>query len=238
MTILSCHHLCMTYGQHVAVDHVSFVIDAGDYLAIIGGNGSGKSTLMKGLLQLKEPLCGEINYHGVEAKDRGYLPQTMEVAKDFPASVEEVVLSGTLGQMGHKLFYGKREKAMAKEAMEELQITHLKNVSYRDLSGGQQQRVLLARALCGDKKILFLDEPITGLDPKMTEEFYHMIRHLNVDHGITIVHISHDVKRVLEDANKILQMDVTAQFFGEKDEWINWQQQSWEERRDEFINYF
>lgn len=237
MTILTCEHLCLAYDGYVAVDHINFSIDEGDYLAIIGGNGSGKSTLMKGLLGLKVPLCGTISYEGVEAKDRGYLPQVFKLNQDFPASVEEVVLSGTLAQKGRRLFYGKADREQARKAMAELGISDLGSRSFRDLSGGQQQRVLLARALCGDKKMLFLDEPIKGLDPKMTEDFYQMVRRLNRERGLTIIHITHDVRRVVEDASKVLQLNTVLEFFGSTEAWTAWQRKNWEEGIHDLSQY-
>ena len=164
-----------------------------------------------------EPISGDIEYgDGLTARQIGYLPQQTIVQKDFPASVWEIVLSGFQGRMGLRPFYTPVEKAEAKENMNRLGITELKNRCYRELSGGQQQRVLLARALCATKRILLLDEPVSGLDPSAQTQMYRMIRNLNKE-GVTIIMISHDVHASLHFASHILHMGSTY-FFGTTEE--------------------
>ena len=126
--------------------------------------------------------------------------------KDFPASVREIVLSGCQNHLGFWPFYRTKEKKYAEEMMKKLQITHLSKRCYRELSGGQQQRVLLARALCATRKILLLDEPVSGLDPQMTEEMYRLIEKINREDKITIIMISHDIRGAMEYASHILQI--------------------------------
>lgn len=211
---------------------VSFSISAGDYLCIVGENGSGKTTLMRTLLGLKKPDSGQVLFgdgcsvgsNGAGGGDKscklnhkiGYLPQKSNLQKDFPASVMEIVLSGTLNESG--LFYTRKQKKKAVSAMESLGILDLKKQSFMELSGGQQQRVLLARALCATEDILFLDEPVAGLDPKVTLEMYEMIRTLN-EIGITIVMISHDIEAALEYSNHILHLNKDVDFFGTTEEY-------------------
>ncbi|MER2138681.1 MAG: ATP-binding cassette domain-containing protein, partial [Succiniclasticum sp.] len=132
---------------------------------------------------------------------------------DFPASVREVVLSGCQGRCGLRPFYNREEKQIAKNAMEQMEITGLAETCYRDLSGGQQQRVLLARALCASDKLLVLDEPVSGLDPKMAETMYQLVARINREMGITIIMISHDVREAIPYATHILHMD-RDYFFG------------------------
>ncbi len=140
---------------------------------------------MKTLLHLQPPVKGEILIgDGLKANEIGYLPQQTVVQKDFPASVSEIVLSGFQGQMGFRPFYNSGEKTIARENMERMGILSLANRCYRDLSGGQQQRVLLARALCATRKVLLLDEPVSGLDPKVTLDMYELIQeHVRTDPG-------------------------------------------------------
>lgn len=162
MKQLECKNVFVNYDSNVAVENVSFSIEEGDYLCIVGENGSGKSTLIKTILGLEKIKSGEILFlNGLNRNEVGYLPQQTIVQKNFPASVYEVVLSGTLNSMGLKPFYSKKEKELADENIEKLGLKEIKNKSYKELSGGQQQRVLLARALCATKKIIILDEPIT-----------------------------------------------------------------------------
>ena len=126
----------------------------------------------------------------------------------------EVVLSGTLNSRGLKPFYGHKEKELANKNLERLSITHLKKKCYRELSGGQQQRVLLARALCATKSLLLLDEPVTGLDPLVSAEFYELIRDINKNDNITVIMVSHDVKESVENASHILHIENKTCYFG------------------------
>ncbi|MCI8269337.1 MAG: metal ABC transporter ATP-binding protein [Lachnospiraceae bacterium] len=210
-----CEHADFGYENQDAVVDLSITIDPGDYLCIVGANGSGKSTLIKGLLGLLAPTAGtlivaeELRRGGI-----GYLPQQTAAQRDFPATVFEVVLSGTLGRRGNRPFYSQEERRLARQSMERLGITELRKQCYRELSGGQQQRVLIARALCATEQMLILDEPITGLDPSAIQEFYRLIRELNERDHITIVMVSHDIRSIIGQANKILHMQQRALFFG------------------------
>lgn len=221
MSQILCKDISMSYEKKLVVNKVSFEVKQGDYLCIVGENGSGKSTLMKGLLGLMPLKSGTISYgEGVSSKQIGYLPQQTLVQRDFPASVMEVVLSGCLNQRGFKPFYSAAEKKKALENMKILGIENLKNRSYKDLSGGQQQRTLLGRALCATNKILILDEPVSGLDPIVTAELYNIIDNLNMNHGVTIIMVSHDVEAAIAHSNKILHMDRCAEFFGPKEKYL------------------
>ena len=219
MAFITAKDLALGYESQVIITGLTFQVNKGDYLCIVGENGSGKTTLMKTLLHLKEPLGGELlTGDGLKANEIGYLPQQTAVQKDFPASVKEIVLSGCQSRCGMRPFYSKEEKALAAENMERMGITDLASRSYRDLSGGQQQRVLLARALCATKKILLLDEPVAGLDPKVTAQMYELIEKLNRE-GITIIMISHDITGAVKYASHILHIGETI-FFGTKEEYL------------------
>ncbi|EOS63891.1 hypothetical protein C814_00625 [Anaerotruncus sp. G3(2012)] len=214
MALIACKGLSLRYENRLAVEDVSFEIEAGDYVCIVGENGAGKSTLLKGLLGLKTPDAGSISYgEGLKQRMIGYLPQQTVVQKDFPASVYEVVLSGCLNRRGMRPFYSSAERQIAERNMERLSVGALRKKSYRDLSGGQQQRVLLARALCATEKLLLLDEPVTGLDPVVTSELYAMIRQLNLE-GVTVVMVSHDITCAVHNAGKILHMGTGVLFYG------------------------
>lgn len=209
------------YENLVVTEGLNFGINAGDYLCILGENGSGKSTLIKALLGLKSQISGEIQwYGGLSGKDVGYLPQQTVVQRDFPASVREIVRSGCLASMGWRPFYSAAEKQLAEEKMQRLGIAEFAGRCYRELSGGQQQRVLLARALCAAKKMLLLDEPVTGLDPKAQNDLYELIETLHQE-GITIIMVSHDVNAALKYATHILHIGSQRQlFFGTKEDYL------------------
>ena len=164
---MKCVNASLGYDGSVVADKLDFTISSGDYLCILGENGSGKSTLIKAILGLKPQISGEIEWCGdVKKNEIGYLPQQTVVQRDFPASVREIVRSGCIGKCGLRPFYTRKEKELAEDTIKQLGIEQLAKRCYRELSGGQQQRVLLARALCATRKMLLLDEPVTGLDPK------------------------------------------------------------------------
>lgn len=214
--MLKVNHLSIGYEGKIVAEDISFNVNEGDYLCIVGENGAGKSTLVKTLLNLNKPISGEIE---LEESGIGYLPQQTIVQKDFPASVWEIVLSGNLSHLGRKPFYMKQEKKRAKENMERMGIWELRKKCYRDLSGGQQQRVLLARALCASDKILFLDEPVSGLDPKVTADFYELTKELNRA-GITIIMVSHDLHTVLDFTSHVLHIRKNEMFYGTTEEYL------------------
>lgn len=221
MNLISCKNITMCYENSIAIKDVSFDIQQGDYICIVGENGSGKSTLLKGLLGLMAPKSGTIEFNnGLKSTEIGYLPQQTVVQRDFPASVYEIVLSGCLNRRGLKPFFSKKEKAIAEENIRKMGIEEIKNKCYRDLSGGQQQRALLARALCATEKILLLDEPVTGLDPLVTAELYDLIKKLNKENGVTIIMVSHDISSAVNNADKILHMDSGVRFYGTVNEYI------------------
>ncbi len=220
MAQLTCQNLTLGYGSKTVIENLSFEVNKGDYLCIVGENGSGKSTLMKTILRLHKPTVGSITTgDGLLADEISYLPQQTEVQRDFPASVREIVLSGCQSRCGKRPFYNQAEKQLAAAAMEKLGITHLAKKCYRELSGGQQQRTLLARALCAAQKMLLLDEPVTGLDPSATEEMYDLINQLNKT-GITIIMISHDIGAALKYATHVLHIGAGGTtFFGDVKEY-------------------
>ena len=221
MGLLSCHNVSFTYDGKTVLSNINFEINPGDYLCILGENGAGKSTLIKGFLNLKKVATGRIlTGDGLKTNEIGYLPQQTQVQKDFPASVNEIVISGRLNNCGMRPFYSKEDKKIANSNMEKLGIYGLRKSCYRELSGGQQQRVLLARALCATKKLLLLDEPITGLDPVMSVELYKLIKTLNEQDRITIIMVSHDVKGAVDYASHILHLGKEQLFFGLKDEYL------------------
>ena len=215
MAILECKDLCFAYEGKRVLEGVNFSLNAGDYLCVVGENGSGKSTLIKGLLGLKAPEQGSITLSdGLKATEIGYLPQQTQVQRDFPASVYEVVLSGCLNCLGGRLFYSKELKQRAMENMERMGIEEIRDESYQNLSGGQQQRVLLARALCATKKLLLLDEPVTGLDPIASGEMYNLIKLINLCDNISVIMVSHDIHEAVRYATHILHLGHSQLFFG------------------------
>lgn len=219
MPLLSFENVAIGYDNSVVAEDLNFSIEKGDYLAILGENGAGKSTLLKTMLGLIKPIKGKISFDAeVKKTEIGYLPQQTVVQRDFPASVWEIVISGCLARNGLRPFYTKEDKLLAESNIKKLGLEDLKKRCYRELSGGQQQRVLLARALCSSNKLLVLDEPVTGLDPKVTTQLYEIIESLNKE-GITIIMISHDLQ-ALKYANMVLHLGHET-FFGSRTSYLN-----------------
>lgn len=219
--LIKCSNISVSYDDVDVLKNISFSVCNNDYLCIVGANGSGKSTLIKCLLGIKKADSGDIIMNdGLKPTDIGYLPQQTVMQKGFPATVEEVVISGCLNSRGYRPFYSKKEKNMAHQNMERLGIADLKKRCYRDLSGGQQQRVLLARALCSAQKLILLDEPVTGLDPIAITEMYSLIKELNQKDGISIIMVSHDIQNLLQHTKHVLHLTDDGAFYGTVDEYL------------------
>ena len=215
MALIECKDAVFAYDGIRVLDKVNFILNAGDYLCVVGENGSGKSTLIKGLLGLKTPESGSIVFgEGLKSTEIGYLPQQTQIQRDFPASVREVVQSGCLSSLGRRLRYSKEERERAEYNMERMGIEDIAEHSYQELSGGQQQRVLLARALCATKRLLLLDEPVTGLDPIATGEMYNLIKLVNLCDNISVIMVSHDIHEAVRYATHILHLGHKQLFFG------------------------
>ena len=182
--------------------HVNLNVQQGTFTCIVGENGSGKSTLIKCIVGLNKGYTGEIS-----KEDRvGYLPQKSEIQSNFPASIEEVVMSGTIGNNINSIFYKKEDKENAKKIMEKLEIYDIRKKCFADLSGGQQQRVLIARALCATQKLIILDEPTNGLDPTIAIQIYELLDQLRKKDNITILMVSHDVERAISYADNVIEL--------------------------------
>ena len=221
MTLMKGRNLVLGYEDQVVVSDLSFEVESGDYICIVGENGSGKSTFVKTVLSLVEPLKGRIEYlNGLRKNEIGYLPQQSAIQRDFPCSVMEVVLSGCRSRHKGIIGYTKEEKEKAVRTLESLEMDGFVRSSYQELSGGQQQRVLLSRALMATEKVLLLDEPVTGLDPRTSSGFYRLVDNLNRD-GLTIMMVTHDIHPALNEADSILHFSHNGCFFGSRDEYFS-----------------
>ena len=198
---IKINNLSFGYGSSDILNNFSLEIHDGDFLCIAGENGSGKSTLMKCILNLNKNYTGTIDRPDVI----GYLPQKTSIQSNFPASVMEVILSGTIINNPKKVFYTKEDKTKANKIMEDLDIVHLKKKCFRELSGGQQQRVLIARALCANSDVIILDEPVNGLDPSIVDQIYKLLYDLNKK-GLTVIMVSHDIIRVKDYCSRVVEI--------------------------------
>ena len=219
MSLIELKNLTLGYEKDIILKNINLSIDEDDFICIVGPNGSGKSTLVKGILGLIKPIKGKVIYNGLKQNYIGYMPQETKVDSSFPASVFEIVLSGTLNQYKN-IFYSKEQKEIAIKNLKILGIEKLKNKSFCDLSGGQRQKVLLARSLCATSKLLILDEPSNNLDSKAKNDLYQTIVDLNKKHNITIIMITHDLDHDNLIGNKILSLREDDVFFGTVDEFV------------------
>ncbi len=203
MDLIQIKDLCFSYPtKKDTLKHINLNIESGSFTCIVGENGSGKSTLLKCILGLNEDYTGNI----IKEKNIGYLPQKSDIQTNFPATIEEVVLSGTISNHPSKIFYTKSDKEEAKQVMEKLNIYNIRKQCFADLSGGQQQRVLIARALCATKDIIILDEPTNGLDPSIAKQIYELLDKIKREENITILMVSHDIERALNYADTVIEL--------------------------------
>ncbi|MBQ6282596.1 MAG: ATP-binding cassette domain-containing protein [Bacilli bacterium] len=219
MNLIELKNLTLGYDNHIVLKSINMSIDDGDFICVVGPNGSGKSTLIKGILGLIKPISGKVIYNNLKQNFIGYMPQETLVDKNFPASVYEIVLSGTLNTLT-KSFYTKKEKDLVLSNMKLLGIEKLKDKNFCDLSGGERQKVLLARSLCATSKLLILDEPSNNLDSKSKKDLYETVINLNKKNNITIIMITHDLDHDNLIGNKILSLREDEIFFGTTKEFV------------------
>lgn len=221
MKVFECKKLSIGYGNKAICKNINFEVNKGQYICIIGENGCGKSTLIKTILGLNKSLSGKVVFNkDFQISSIGYLPQQSDMQKDFPATVKEVIMSGFLGKMGLRPFYNREEKAKADKIMEELEIKEISKKSYKELSGGQQQRVLLARAFCATDELLIMDEPVNGLDARAIRKFYALIKKLNIENGLTVIMVSHNIDKVINYASDIIYLKNEMAFAGKKEDFL------------------
>ena len=204
MSIIKIENMSFGYtSSNETLTNINMEINEGEFVAIIGENGSGKSSLIKCILGLNKIQKGKITVN-----DRiGYLPQLTEIQNSFPATIEEIVLSGTIPDNVLKIFYTKDDRKKAEDVMKKLNLYDMRKKCFDELSGGQRQRVLIARALCSTDKIIILDEPVNSLDSKVVSGIYDILNDLYKNKGITIVMVSHDVERCIKYCSRIIEME-------------------------------
>lgn len=220
MSLIDIKNLSLGYDGNIVLKNINLKIEENTFLCVVGPNGSGKSTLIKGILGLIKPISGTITFNNLKQNFIGYMPQETKVDSNFPASVLEIVLSGTLNKKSMSLFYTKEDKKLAIKNLKILGIENLKNKHFSELSGGQRQKVLLARSLCATSKLLILDEPSNNLDSKSKKNLYDILKDLNKNYNITIIMITHDLDHNNLIGNKILSLREDDIFYGTTEDFI------------------
>ena len=221
--MIQLNHVKFGYSDTEVLEEINLTIHEGEYVVLTGENGSGKSTLMRLILGEMKPDEGEIilmNNDPRLKKRIGYVSQNgISKNQSFPATVEEIMITGLYQELGLFHLPHKKHKNKIKETLRDFGMEEFLKRRIGELSGGQQQRVLLARALCATSKVILLDEPVTGLDPKVTADFYELLKKLN-NKGITVIMVSHDLHAV-SYATHILYVDSEDSFYGTKKEFLN-----------------
>lgn len=202
--MITVKNVCKKYGSFVAVDNISFEIDDGEIIGLLGPNGAGKSTTMNMLTGFIEPTSGEILINGVNISKKskkaksniGYMPENVPLYKDL--TVKEFI--NYMAEL--KYVKGKDKKNMVSDIMAKTNLTDVQNKLIKNLSRGYKQRVSMAGALVGSPKILILDEPTVGLDPKQITEIRNLIKSLAKDH--TIIISSHILSEISQMCKKVI----------------------------------
>lgn len=211
MSIISANNISFGYENEYVLKDVSFEINKGDYVGVIGGNGTGKSTLIKLILGELKAEQGEIKLFDTEISrfkkwsKVGYIPQNAgQISKDFPATAEEIVGAALYSEIGLFRFINKEQKRKVRAALDLVGMGEYSKRLIGNLSGGQQQRVMIASALAANPEIIFLDEPSNGIDSATERILYDLLARLNKEKNLTVVMITHDVTGIANEASRIL----------------------------------
>jgi zinc transport system ATP-binding protein len=234
--VLATEGLTFQYNSTEILADISFRLQAGDYLGLVGPNGSGKTTLIKLILGLLQPSKGKIVLFGSNLTDFkdwrkvGYLPQKINSFNPhFPATVREIVSLGLLSAKRFPRRIKRNDDMAINNALELVDIIDIKTELIGELSGGQQQRVLIAKALVSEPELLILDEPTTALDPEAREKFFGTLKDLNENRKVTIIIITHDIGTIGKYASRLLYLDKRLIFYGGFDDFCT---------SSEMANYF
>ncbi|NLC34207.1 MAG: metal ABC transporter ATP-binding protein [Erysipelothrix sp.] len=220
--IIDVDKIDLTVEETLILKDVSFTVDAGDYIAIVGANGSGKTSLVKAILGLRTPQFGSIWIESsiIKNKKISYISQQVATqAKNFPITVFEVVQMGLYAEKKSMKFYNKEDNKRVHEMLKSLNIEHLANQQITSLSGGERQRALLGRSLISHPDVIILDEPTSALDPEFRSSFYELIDTIN-QQGVTILIITHDLGVLKNYVNKVLVLDHQVVFFGTSEDFL------------------
>ena len=217
MVLLEVENISVSYSNHTALENISFKIEEGEYVCLVGENGSGKSTLVKAIVGLLKPDNGKINLN-ISLDEVSYLSQTNLKDLNFPATAKEIIMSG-VQKHGKLPFYTKEDKENYKKIIKDLKIEDIQYRRIGDLSGGQKQRVLIARALIRRPKLLILDEPTTGLDYNITKELYKILEEQNKEKNTTIIMATHDLDEIENVKPRIICLARKLKYDGNIEGW-------------------
>jgi zinc transport system ATP-binding protein len=207
--VIVVDQVSFSYHRTDVLKNISFQVKKGEFIGIIGPNGGGKTTLLKLLMGFLKPTSGSISLFDKKLQSVAngsfhvsYVPQAVRFDRDFPISVEEVVLSGLLSLLPWYGRFRKKEREAAQEALYHVGLDHLARASFGTLSGGQAQRVLIARALVSQPQLLLLDEPTASVDSQAEAEIYAILKRLKGN--MTILMVTHDLQAMIDHVERVL----------------------------------
>ena len=207
------------YDGVVALENVSFEVDAGERVAVVGPNGAGKSTLFKAIAGIQRLTSGSIQIFGHAPGGHiciAYVPQRSQIDWDFPVTVADVVMMGRSGKIGLFRWPRKEDWEIVYRSLERVGMANLASRQIGELSGGQQQRVFLARALAQEAQLLLLDEPLTGLDAPSQEAIFRILDELK-EEGITVLVATHDLEQASERFDRMMLLNRRLIAYGPPD---------------------
>ena len=216
--VLEIKDVQVKYGNETVMQNVSFTVEHGDYVGVVGPNGSGKTTMIKALLGLIPVSKGAIIFpdEALKKDSIGYVQQKQDGnVANFPATVGEIVSTGLIVHKKGIKYLNASDRLRVDEVLASLRIDDLRNKKVGHLSGGQYQRMLLARALVSRPGMLILDEPASALDPKIRDDLFLILSELNKNKKITILFVSHDIGSIGKFTSKMLYLDREVVFFGD-----------------------
>lgn len=208
-SVIDFDSVSFAYASGLILSNVSFQVFPGEFIGMIGPNGGGKTTLLKLILGFLKNYKGSIKVLGRNPSNHStlipriaYVPQSIRFDRDFPISVEEVVLSGLISKLPWYGLFGQKEKQQAKELLKKMELEHLSKQPFGSLSGGQAQRVLIARALISEPELLLLDEPTASVDSQAEADIYAILRSLKGK--MTVLMVTHDLNAAIDQVERVL----------------------------------
>jgi len=221
MKIIEVENLRFSYNSIPVLEDISFAVEKGSFVGLVGPNGSGKTTLIKLILGLAKPFKGAIRLFGQDIETFpqwariGYLPQSLTAFNPyFPSTAREIVALGLLSGKRFPRYLSKSDEKAINGVLDLLGIAGFKDARVGELSGGQQQRVLIARALVHEPELLILDEPTAALDPDARDSFFGTLKHLSEAGNTSIILVTHDIGNIGKYANHLLWIDRKLLFYG------------------------
>jgi ABC-type Mn2+/Zn2+ transport system ATPase subunit len=214
-------HVTVAYQQSVGIEDVSFGLNQGEFLGIIGPNGSGKTTLLRAVLGLVTPASGSVTVLGAAGRELarvrrqiGYVPQRRSIDPQFPITVRDAVVMGLYSMLGSFGRLKADDRRRVEAALVAVNLVDSADHVAGHLSGGQQQRLLIARALVQEPQILLLDEPTSAVDVATRFTIVDLVRKLHAERGLTTLYVTHDINEVMPCVDKVLYINRTVRAFG------------------------